>query len=76
MKSKYTGLKRIFMALKYSIDGIASVFKTEAAFRQDLLLCIVGWCILPLLNMGFYHPAQSMSYQFHVESTSSIVPSS
>lgn len=54
MKSKYTGLKRIFMALKYSIDGIASVFKTEAAFRQDLLLCIVGWCILPLLNMGFY----------------------
>ena len=54
MKSKYTGLKRIFMALKYSVDGVVSAFRSESAFRQDLLLCIVGWCLLPLLNMGFY----------------------
>lgn len=54
MKSQYTGIKRIFMACKYSGDGIASVFKTESAFRQDILLCVAGWCILPLLNLGFY----------------------
>jgi len=54
MKSKYTGLKRIFMALKYSMDGIASTFRSEAAFRQDLLLCVIGWCLLPILNLGFY----------------------
>ena len=54
MKSKYTGMKRIFMALKYSVDGIVSTFRSEAAFRQDLLLCVTGWCLLPILNLGFY----------------------
>ena len=54
MKSKYTGFKRILMAFKYSFDGIRSCFNTEAAFRQDLLLCIIGWCVLPFLEIGFY----------------------
>jgi len=54
MKSQYTGIKRIFMACKYSLDGLKTCFLSEAAFRQDLLICIVGWCVLPLLNLGFY----------------------
>ena len=54
MKSKYTGLKRIFMALKYSYDGFATATRTEVAFRQDLLICIIGWCVLPFLDLGFY----------------------
>lgn len=54
MKSQYTGIKRIIYAFKYSFDGLLSVFKTEAAFRQDTMLCIAGWCILPLLNLAFY----------------------
>ena len=54
MKSKYTGLKRIFMASKYSIDGFKTCFATESAFRQDILLCVIGWCLLPFLNIGFY----------------------
>lgn len=39
-KSK-PGIKRIFTAAKYSFQGIQSALKHEAAFRQELLLCIV-----------------------------------
>ncbi len=42
MKSKYTGISRIIHAFKYSFDGISSAFKSEAAFRQDILLCITA----------------------------------
>lgn len=51
MKSQYTGIKRIFKAFQYSFDGFSAVFKSEAAFRQDLLFCLVcGFvlCFLPL----------------------------
>ncbi len=51
MKSKYTGLKRILKAFTYSFDGFKSVFINEAAFRQDLLFCLifgVVFCFLPL----------------------------
>ncbi|MDY3331229.1 MAG: diacylglycerol kinase [Pelistega sp.] len=39
-KSK-PGFKRILNATKYSLQGIRSALKYEAAFRQELLLCIV-----------------------------------
>lgn len=39
MKSQYHGLNRIIHAFKYSFDGIIATFKSESAFRQDLLLC-------------------------------------
>ncbi|MBR4475165.1 MAG: diacylglycerol kinase [Alphaproteobacteria bacterium] len=45
MKSKYTGINRIIHAFGYSFSGLASVFRTEAAFRQDLILCIIGIAI-------------------------------
>jgi len=35
---KNKGLKRVFKALFYSLDGLASSFKHEAAFRQEALL--------------------------------------
>jgi len=54
MKSKYTGLKRILMAFKYSYDGIKTTLLGEVAFRQDVLLCLVGGCVLPFLAIGFY----------------------
>ena len=41
MKSPYTGLKRILMAFKYSYDGFVAAFKSEEAFRQDILVCTV-----------------------------------
>ncbi|MEL0657645.1 MULTISPECIES: diacylglycerol kinase [Psychromonas] len=38
---KNTGLKRIFLAFGYSIKGIKSAFKHEAAFRQEILLAVI-----------------------------------
>ena len=36
-----TGLKRIFNAAGYSLDGLRAAFKGEAAFRQLVLLNVV-----------------------------------
>ena len=40
-KSK-SGLKRIFSAFFYSIDGFKSAWKNEHAFRQELVLVVIG----------------------------------
>jgi diacylglycerol kinase (ATP) len=37
-----TGIKRVFNALGYSLDGLAAGWKNEAAFRQVTLLALVG----------------------------------
>ncbi len=37
-----TGLKRVYNAFFFSIDGLKSSFKTEAAFRQEVALMIVA----------------------------------
>jgi len=36
-----TGLKRIWNAFKYSLDGLRAAFKHEDAFRQECLLAVV-----------------------------------
>lgn len=41
MKPGETGLKRIIDASGYSIKGLRAAFHNEAAFRQELLLCLV-----------------------------------
>lgn len=46
MKASQTGIKRILNAVKYSYNGFVAVFKSEAAFRQELFLCSVGVVIL------------------------------
>ena len=38
---KNTRLKRIFLAFGYSIKGLKSAFKHEAAFRQEILLAVI-----------------------------------
>ena len=38
---KNTGLKRIILAAGYSIKGLKSAFKHEAAFRQETLLAAI-----------------------------------
>lgn len=50
---KYSGVRRIFVAFKYSYQGFVSCFQTEAAFRQELalmlvLMPVVVWVDLPL----------------------------
>ena len=44
MESPYkgkTGLKRIFNAVLYSIDGLAAAYRFEDAFRQEVLLAMI-----------------------------------
>lgn len=46
-----TGIRRLINALGYSLDGLTSAWRLEAAFRQVLILAVVGISIaiyLPL----------------------------
>jgi len=48
MQSPYKskgGLARLYHALRYSMQGLASAFRHEAAFRQELVLAVA---LLPL----------------------------
>ncbi|MCL2439971.1 MAG: diacylglycerol kinase [Alphaproteobacteria bacterium] len=49
MKSPHKGIKRILHAFKYSYDGFIAVFKSEAAFRQDLVVFAIGTAAALLL---------------------------
>lgn len=51
MKSPYQGLNRIIHAFKYSLDGLRSAFKSETAFRQDILLCILAIIFQAFLDL-------------------------
>jgi diacylglycerol kinase (ATP) len=51
MESPYkgqTGLKRVYNAFFYSIDGLKAAFQHEDAFRQEVFLSIV------LIPLAFY----------------------
>ena len=41
MKPGKTGLRRLLDATGYSVQGIRACWKSEAAFRQEVLLCVV-----------------------------------
>ncbi len=43
-KSK-SGIRRIFSALFYSMDGLRTAWQQEHAFRQELLLTIAGMAV-------------------------------
>ena len=45
MKNRSKGLKHILSAFGYSYKGFCAVCKTEAAFRQDLIVCGIGLII-------------------------------
>jgi diacylglycerol kinase (ATP) len=40
-KSK-SGVKRVFSAIGYSLDGFKTAWRSEAAFRQELLVVVIG----------------------------------
>ena len=52
MKSNETGLRRIFHAFMHSIDGIIATYKSESAFRQDILLCVLATVLLCFLDVS------------------------
>ena len=47
-----TGLRRLVNALGYSMDGLVSAWQLEAAFRQVLLLSVVG------ISLAFWLPLE------------------
>ncbi len=47
-KSK-SGLKRIFSAFFYSVDGFRTAWKYEHAFRQELMVAVPGIVVASLL---------------------------
>jgi diacylglycerol kinase (ATP) len=40
-KSK-SGVRRMFSALSYSIDGFKAAWRNEASFRQEMLVVVIG----------------------------------
>ena len=48
-----TGLRRIFNALGYSLDGLRSAWRNESAFRQVTLLAVAG------IGLSLYLPLPS-----------------
>ncbi len=57
MESPYkgkTGLKRIWNALFYSLDGLGAAFKHEDAFRQEVLLALI------LIPVAVYLPVSGV----------------
>ncbi|OCG11659.1 diacylglycerol kinase [Gilliamella sp. App6-5] len=51
---KSTGLLRIFNATKYSLKGLKSAIKHEAAFRQELILLGLAYIIVMLVDFSIY----------------------
>lgn len=56
MKPGKTGLQRIFDAAGYSWKGLKAAFKHEAAFRQELFLCML------LTPLAFYLGNSAIEY--------------
>ena len=53
MKSSYTGFMRILKAFSYSFSGFVSAFKSEVAFKQDLVVFIIGTFFAVYLPFSF-----------------------
>jgi diacylglycerol kinase (ATP) len=47
VKPSKTGISRIINASVYSWQGFKAAYKYEAAFRQELLLCLLLLAVLP-----------------------------
>ena len=50
-----TGLRRIWNAFNYSLDGLSAAYRHEDAFRQEVWLALVlipVACFLPASNLG------------------------
>lgn len=47
-----TGIKRIFKATEYSIQGLKAAFKYEAAIRQELALLLVASILVCVFDVS------------------------
>ncbi|QYY35888.1 diacylglycerol kinase [Ruficoccus sp. ZRK36] len=60
------GLRRIYNALRYSLQGIGAAMKQESAFRQELLLCVILVPVAIFLPVGWIGTALMISSLFIV----------
>lgn len=50
-----TGIRRIWNALFYSLDGLRAAYRHEDAFRQEVLLAVLlipAACLVPVSGIG------------------------
>ena len=66
MKNTTTGLKRILKAFTYSWQGLKATFKSEAAFRQDLIVFLVGTITCFCLSLSGIQRALMMFSLFFI----------
>lgn len=66
MKTGVTGIKRIMNAFKYSFEGLKAVYKSEEAFRQDLLVCLILFPIIVFLTVSFIEKILLLSTLFAI----------
>lgn len=52
-KSK-NGIKRIFAAFSYSVDGFKAAWRYEAAFRQELVIVVIGTIVALSLRVSAF----------------------
>jgi diacylglycerol kinase (ATP) len=52
-KSK-SGIKRVFAAIGYSLDGFRAAWQNEAAFRQEMLVAVIGTVIALSLRISAF----------------------
>ena len=45
-------MKRILKAFLYSWQGLRATFQSEIAFRQDVLVCLIGWISLLFISIS------------------------
>ena len=52
MTNKKKGLNRIMAAFKNSWNGLRAVAQNEAAFRQELFVCLIGVVVMFVANLS------------------------
>ena len=52
MTNKKKGLNRIMAAFKNSWNGLRAVAQNEAAFRQELFMCVIGVIVMFVANLS------------------------
>ena len=66
MKKTDKGIKRIWKAFIYSYHGFKETFKSEAAFRQEIVFCVCFEALLSCLPISSVHLALSLFSLFFI----------
>ncbi|MBN2467404.1 MAG: diacylglycerol kinase [Deltaproteobacteria bacterium] len=65
-ENKRKGLKRLFYALVYSLEGLTATFRSEAAFRQEVLVMFISTTAAVILPLSFVFKAVLIASTFVV----------